>query len=187
MALTQRFFRLFQADLHGVLDRLEAPETLLKHALREMEEALVNGEQNLQRLTREAEVITRRQAELSQFRDRTDQELDLCFEADNEALTRTLLKRKLELEKLSAHLERTHRELETSLREQRAQLARNREHYENVRQKAELVEQEHHLRPTPEEDEPTWRTQEFCVRDDEVEIALLKEKQRRAVLAGATS
>ena len=40
MALITRVSRLFQADLHAVLDRIEEPEVLLKQAVREMEEEL---------------------------------------------------------------------------------------------------------------------------------------------------
>ncbi len=40
MALITRVSRLFQADFHAVLDRIEEPEVLLRQAVREMEEEL---------------------------------------------------------------------------------------------------------------------------------------------------
>ena len=40
MALINRFSRLFTADMHAVLDRIEEPDALLKQAVREMEEEL---------------------------------------------------------------------------------------------------------------------------------------------------
>ena len=40
MALITRISRLFQADFHAVLDRIEEPEQLLKQAIREMEDSL---------------------------------------------------------------------------------------------------------------------------------------------------
>ena len=180
MALTQRIYRLFQADLHGVLDRLEEPEVLLKQALREMEEELERVELALKQLSRETNAVASRQEELSVCSARTEQELELCFQADNEALARTLLRRKLEMEKLSNHLARKHEELQTRLREQRAELAQNRSHYESVRQKAELLAEEHPMNTVVNEVDPGWRAQEFAVRDEEVDIALLQEKQRRA-------
>ena len=36
MALINRMSRLFTADIHAVLDRIEEPNVLLKHAIREM-------------------------------------------------------------------------------------------------------------------------------------------------------
>ena len=38
MALISRVSRLFTADVHAVLDRIEEPEVLLKQAIREMED-----------------------------------------------------------------------------------------------------------------------------------------------------
>ena len=38
MALITRFSRLFRADLHAVLDRIEEPDVILRQAVREMEE-----------------------------------------------------------------------------------------------------------------------------------------------------
>ena len=44
MALITRVARLFRADLHAVLDRIEEPDVLLKQAVREMEEELASEE-----------------------------------------------------------------------------------------------------------------------------------------------
>jgi len=40
MALVTRLTRLFQADFHAVLDRIEEPDLQLKQAVREMQFAL---------------------------------------------------------------------------------------------------------------------------------------------------
>ncbi len=50
MALINRMSRLFTADVHAVLDRLEEPDVLLKHAVREMEEELARNEQRARAL-----------------------------------------------------------------------------------------------------------------------------------------
>ena len=47
MALITRVGRLFRADLHAVLDRVEEPEVLLRQAIREMEEELAEDRQRL--------------------------------------------------------------------------------------------------------------------------------------------
>ena len=47
MALITRVGRLFRADLHAVLDRVEEPEVLLRQAIREMEEELAEERQRL--------------------------------------------------------------------------------------------------------------------------------------------
>lgn len=180
MALTQRFFRLFQADLHGVLDRLEEPDMLLKQALREMEDELENSELIIKRLSRDRDAIARRQQEITESRARADQDLEMCLQSDNEELARTLVKRRLEMEKLSRHLALKLEELETGLHERGTQLSQHRDHYECMRQKAELLEREHTANAAPQDDCTGWLARDFRVRDEEVEIALLKEKQRHA-------
>ena len=47
MALITRVSRLFQADFHAVLDRIEEPDLLLRQAVREMEEELARDEQRI--------------------------------------------------------------------------------------------------------------------------------------------
>jgi len=180
MALIQRFTRLFKADLHGVLDRLEEPEILLRQALREMEEELESAGQAIKRLSRERDAVALRQQELSSSRAGAEQELDLCFEAQNEPLARKLLRRRLEADKLSQHLARKQEELERELRERQAHLEQSRSHYDSVRQKADLLTEEDQVSSTLEDGDTLWRSRDFSVREEEVDIALLKERQRRA-------
>ena len=52
MALINRMSRLFTADVHAVLDRIEEPEALLKQAIREMEEEVQGAEQRDRKSTR---------------------------------------------------------------------------------------------------------------------------------------
>src|SRR5688572_26290159 len=96
MALIERLARLFQADLHAVLDRMEEPETLLKHAVREMEDELAGCERRIRCLQQEQEQLGQRQSGIEQSLLRIDEELDICFSSGNPELARTLVKRKLE-------------------------------------------------------------------------------------------
>ena len=54
MALVTRLSRLFQADFHAVLDRIEEPDLQLRQAVREMQFALDQDQQRLQLLQHEA-------------------------------------------------------------------------------------------------------------------------------------
>ena len=49
MALITRISRLFKADFHAVLDQIEEPEVLLRQAVREMEDSIAHGDQELGR------------------------------------------------------------------------------------------------------------------------------------------
>ena len=50
MALVTRLSRLFQADFHAVLDRIEEPDLQLRQAVREMQFALDQDQQRQQLL-----------------------------------------------------------------------------------------------------------------------------------------
>ena len=96
MALITRVSRLFRADLHAVLDRIEEPDILLKQALREMEEALARDEQRVKLLTHEQAQLSSRAQEVEQSLSDIEEELDVCFDSGKDELARALVRRKLE-------------------------------------------------------------------------------------------
>jgi len=95
MTLITRIARLFRADLHAVLDRIEEPETLLRQAIREMEEQQAADEQCLHDLDRDTGQLAARQEELGSALAGMEGELDLCFAHGKDDLARALIKRKL--------------------------------------------------------------------------------------------
>lgn len=175
MALLTRITRLFRADLHAVLDRIEEPDVLLKQAVREMEEALASDERRLRGLTQERDQLLAREADLGQSLGSVAEELDLCFASGKDELARTLIRRRLEAEHLGKGLARKREALEASLATLRKRVAENRSRLETLRQKAELLtEQEDLHRP-----EEGWPLPDHAVRDEEVEVAFLREQQQR--------
>lgn len=177
MALIHRMARLLTADMHAVLDRIEEPEALLRHAIREMEEAVADGERRVQALEAEQEVLTTRRAKVEASLRGLDGELDVCFGSGNEALARRLVRRKLEAERVTQHLAERLEALDKTLAAARTSIAEQREQLDVMRQKAELLTE----RAAPSasgygEDAGATR---FTVGDDEVEVAFLRERQRR--------
>ncbi|HBH35452.1 MAG TPA: hypothetical protein DDW45_03365 [Gammaproteobacteria bacterium] len=176
MALITRVSRLFRADLHAVLDRIEEPDLLLRQALREMETSFASDEQQLKLLKHEVVQLQNRDRGFEQTLEEMDGELDICFSSQQDDLARALIRRKLETRRHQKLIEEkltTTRQgcstLQQKLDEQRIQL-------ENMRQKVELLSDD----PTLSGSEESWQPHEFSIRDDEVEIAFLKEKQRRS-------
>ncbi|MGH8477659.1 MAG: PspA/IM30 family protein, partial [Methylococcales bacterium] len=47
MTLIDRITRLFRADIHDLLDRIEDPSIVLKQAVRDMEQELSQDEQSI--------------------------------------------------------------------------------------------------------------------------------------------
>ena len=182
MALINRISRLFRADFHAVLDQIEEPEQLLKQAIRDMEDDLANTEQRIALCAHDQEALSVRKSELEGAITEIDEQLDLCFESEKDDLARSLIKRKLEAERLLKRLDAKHVANETYLDEQRTMLDENRATLESLRQKAELFAQRTpaHSIGDSEFDDIAWMAREMTVGDDEVEIAYLREKSMRS-------
>ena len=176
MALITRISRLFRADFHAVLDRIEEPDVLLRQAIREMEEGLSHDAQRIKVLNHEQGQLMVRKTELEQSTSKIEEELDVCFEAQKDDLARALIKRRLEAERTVKHLTRRCDELETKLSELKARLEEGRSRLEAMRQKAELlVEDEVSGHP-----DDRWATPELTISEQDVEVAFLREKQTRS-------
>lgn len=171
MALITRVTRLFTADVHAVLDRIEEPEVVLKQAIREMAEEVAGGEQRFRWLGAEQQQLEQSLNGSDDAIAALDSELDLCFEAGEEDLARSLVKRKLVAEQqhkqISQQLDviqRDHDVLEATLAEQGQQLA-------EMQQKADLLI-----------DAPSVGYAAMSdpgISQDAIDVAFLKEKRSR--------
>ena len=176
MALITRVSRLFQADFHAVLDRIEEPETVLRQAVREMEEDLAADELRSKLLAHEQRQLTTRETELKQALHDIEEELDTCFEAGNDDLARACIKHKLEIQRFGKNTSRKRAALKETLDELNSRLRENQSHLESMQQKAELLAGES-TRARPADN---WGLADISVRDEEVEVAFLREKQHRS-------
>jgi len=176
MALITRVSRLFQADFHAVLDRIEEPGVLLRQAVREMEEELARDEQRGKLLRHEQRQLIARETELQQALHDITAELDSCFEAGNDDLARSCIRRRLETQRLGKNTSRKRATLQETLDDLDKQLRENRSRLESMQQKAELLAEEC-ARTQPAD---RWALPGTGVRDEEVEAAFLREKQQRS-------
>ena len=175
MALITRVSRLFRADLHAVLDRIEEPDVLLRQAVREMEDDLGRDEQRLKRLTREHAELVAREAELTRSIAELDEQLDVCFGSAKDDLARAVVRRKLELERFGKVIARRRQGAEETLATLRVRTAENRVRLEGMRQQAEVLAEE---APRVLADDGR-AAPDPAVRDEDVEVAFLRERQRR--------
>jgi phage shock protein A len=178
MALITRVSRLFQADFHAVLDRIEEPGAILRQAVREMEEELARDEQRSTMLQQEQKQILTRESGIEQSLQDIEEELGACFAAGNDDLARASIRRRLEARRLARNLSRKRGEIGEMLDALRTRIRENRSRLESMRQKAELLDGESTRARTAE----NWNTPEVTVSDEEVEVALLREKQHRGRL-----
>ena len=173
MALINRMSRLFTADVHAVLDRIEEPDVLLKHAIREMDEELASSEQRVRQLEHERDALADRHGKIQASLTELLSQLDVCFANSNDELARKVVKRKLETEKLGQHVAERSASITKELAERRALVDEQRERLDVLRQKAEL------LAAAPSGGGDEWGRASFTVGEDEVEVALLRERQAR--------
>lgn len=174
MTLMTRFSRLFRADLHAVLDRLEEPDVLLRQALREMEQSLIDGRRQLKSMQLERQQLLRRRSQSEAGAGDIEAQLDLCFAAGNTELARTLLRRKLEGERLSSSLERRVAVLDAAIAERSQALEEQTQQLQRLRDQAALFEGE------PGRDVDGTCADDRQVSEADVELALLSEQRRRA-------
>lgn len=176
MALITRLSRLFKADMHAVLDRIEEPQQLLRQAIREMEEALHQEQQQLKLQQHEQRQLQRRLEGVQQQLETSEEELDICFNSGKEELARGIIKRRLESERLGRVLAQQQEALGEQARQLTARIEQHRSEMEGMRQKAELLAAEQ-----PDGDLGMGADEiGVSVTDDEVEVAFLREQQRRA-------
>lgn len=173
MTLMTRIARLFRADLHAVLDRVEEPDVLLRAAVREMEEDLDSDRRRLFGLELEARRLAAREEELACSLGSQEEELDLCFAAGQVNLAKALIKRKLETARAAEALAKKRETLAAGRSDLEARIRENRERLERIRLKAEALTEALPERPA----QPPYP--DFAIRDEEVEVAFLREQRKR--------
>lgn len=175
MMLMSRISRIFRADLHAVLDRIEEPEGLLRQAIREMEELIADDEQRSRLLSNEQRQLGSRQDKVKEDLRKIEEELDVCFQFNEEALARKLIRRRLETQQFCSFLKDRRNTLAESSRELRTRLEEHQAHLDSMRQKAELFSTEEPVE-LPDEN---WSAPNYRVADADVEVAFLGEKKKR--------
>jgi phage shock protein A len=176
MALITRLSRLFQADFHAVLDRIEEPDIQLKQAIREMQIELQQNEQRLALLQHEVEQLsdlaTDSQNKIVAF----DEELDICFAAKKDDLARDLIKRKLETTRQLESAEKQIATIQSSTKKLESDIEEYRDQLDNMNQKLELLVTDINSHSSP------GHLSVVCtgVRAEDIEIAFLREKQKRS-------
>ncbi len=172
MALIARLSRLFQADMHAVLDKMEEPELLLKQAIREMAESIDTDERQIRLWASEKQQLANKNEQLAETLTDLEDKLSLCFKSNKDDLARSLLKRKLEAQQAKFLLAEKIATLEQKLTLLIKQLTEHQSQLAGMLQKADVFLDENR------EDSSRWQYTPVAVNDEEVEVAFLYEKQK---------
>jgi len=174
MALVTRLSRLFQADFHAVLDRIEEPDLQLRQAVREMQFSLDQDQQRLKLVQHEATQLDKTATTITARLADYDEELDICLLAKKDDLARDLVRRKLGSEKQLQALQQQLAAVESQRQDLEKQIEEQSQQLTSMKQKLEL------LVSNDERFTGEGFNHADAIRSEEIEIALLREKERRA-------
>jgi phage shock protein A len=175
MTLMMRITRLFKADMHGLLDLLEEPEAVLKQAIRDMESEIGQGQQILaERRQREAR-LRRASTQLESSIHAYEEQIDIAFEAQNDDLARTFIRKKLEAEN---RLQATARAIADMVAETDAMQNRLRE--QQAQLDAIIAKMPLSAGEPSDTEPPVGSAAPSGVAEEDVEAAFLREKRKRA-------
>ena len=174
MAIMNRLARLFKADLNAVLDHIEEPELQLKQAIREMEEEVAKVAVRIKATQAEIESVNDRKKAADELITKTNDEISICFDNDNEDLARGLVRRKLETLKLLSSMNDSSEKLTKQLGALQTCHQEYQTTLESMQQKAELV----CASAAQSCVQVASNTDGFGVSEQDIEVALLKERQR---------
>jgi phage shock protein A len=174
MTLITRLLRLFQADMHAVLDKIEEPEPLLKQAIREMEESIATDERQNRLWENKQQQLTNKHDQLAETLTDLEDKLSLCFKSNKDDLARSLIKRKLETQQTKLLLADKIAALQEKITCLTKQLTEHQAQLADMKQKAEAFLDENRVNST------NWENSPVAVRDEDVEVAFLYEKQKRS-------
>ncbi len=178
MAIIARIVKIFKADIHGVMDRLEDRRLLLKQYLRDMEEVLLHKEAKLRQMKVSH---NQKQKDLADYRQQwqaLDHDLTVALRKNRDEIARMLLRKMKPLENKSEKLTRHLEALKEEMIQFKNHLKQQHRRYEQLKyrsieyfRRTQMQQWEKNLVvPISEDgyDAPT---------DEEIELELLKRKE----------
>ncbi len=175
MTLMMRITRLFRADMHGLLDLLEEPEAVLKQAIRDMESEIEQGQLALaERRQREAKLrgaATHLESSISTL----EGQIEIAFEAQNDDLARTFIRKRLETEHRLQVTLRTVADIAAE-----TDTMQNRIHEQKAQLDAIVDQMPHDAGEQSHTGPPVGAAAPSGVAEEDVEAAFLREKRKRA-------
>ncbi len=176
MSIIKRITRLFTADMHGILDRLEEPEIILKQAIREMQEEIEKSTNHLDLLQRKQARLDKIHQELTTRLIDLQQQISFCLDK-NELLAKSLLRKKLETELQIKAVTQQLQELDANITQEVKQLEERKDKLQSTLDKAALFSEQHSNAEMDEQISGRDGSLQQTVTQEDVELAFLHEKQ----------
>ncbi len=178
MAILTRIFRLFKADIHGVMDQIEDQGLLLKQHLRDMEEALIQKEAKLKQMCFARDQARQDYEKGKNESNNLEQDLGVAIRKDRDDIARMLIKKLKPLAHIQSercsHIDRLNHEIEQF----REDIELQRLQFEQLRQQAANF----FHRTEKQNEDHGWPAMQagygvYDFSDEEVELELLQRKE----------
>ena len=175
MTILTRLTRLIRADSHHLLDKMEAPDVLLKQSLREMQTHCDQTRQQLDKLERQICHLNHQQQDQQKTIEEQQMHINTAVAADKPELARPLLRRQLEQKRWLDRLGYRRHQLEQDRARIKETLEEQNRRHESIRQQADM------LVTRASVESPPGHPVHPGITDAELEAALIQAfKQRRS-------
>lgn len=181
MGIMTRILRIWKADIHGVMDRLEDQDLLLKQYLREMGNSLQQKEGRIQHLAESKRQIQADLTTRTKEMGKLENDLLLALRKENDKIAKLLIRKQLLQQKHCEHLQG---QLESLLEEQKQLgelLAEQHLRYEILKVKVSNFSARNEQNTAYEKNGIFNDTVGFSnINEDEIEIELIRRKEQLA-------
>lgn len=137
MTIITRARRLISSTIHSLMQRLESPEQIARHSLRELSEAIETCTAAVARSIAGERMMVLRSQQLQREIDQTEQAAAIALAASDEPSTRQALGRKFDLQRSLQSLAEQLAESRATNQSLQDQLAQMRERYEEAKRQVE--------------------------------------------------
>ena len=179
MGIMNRILRIWKADIHGFMDRLEDQDLLLRQYLREMEQCLQQKEQRIKQL---AEISRFVQIDLSAREreiEKLENDLELVLQKNNDNIAKLLIRKQMVQQEHCEQLQRQQESLWEEHKQHVNLLSEQHLRYETLKVKASTFLQRHEKRTTYGVNEFIQRSVgRRPVTEDEIELELIRRKEQ---------
>jgi len=180
MAILARIVKIFEADIHGVMDQLEDRELLLKQHLRDMEEALNRKQARLRKMKASHNQGQKDLAGYKQQWEALDHDLTVAVRKNKDDIARMLIRKMKPLENLSGELARHLKALDEEMIQFKNHLQQQRLRYEQLKNRtAEYLHKTQMQQWEKNVIDPVSDDGYGVLSDQEIELELLKRKDAR--------
>ncbi len=179
MAIIGRIVKIFKADIHGVMDRLEDQGLLLKQYLRDMEEALNCKAARLQKMKASCNQGLQDLNRYKQQMETLEHDLTMAVRKDKDDIARMLIRKMKPLENLCNELSRHVKALDEEITQFENHLQQQRFKYEQLKNRStEYFHKTQMQQWKKEAIDPVSDGSYAELSEQEIELELLKHKDR---------